>query len=364
VAAVLASRALAARQWRALWWAAGAGAGCGLGYFIRAETLVVIPLGVILLLVEQVRQKASWKIFLASAAMIAVAALACSAPYILATGRIAGRIPVPGLSATSAFSPLAAALYNVDDPAPIRLIGRYFEAQHPVGASLVVLWLVLAILAGISKKETLKKNLVMISSPGAILIITIWVLAAPVLAYHYAITGALSHRYLVLPASMMAGLSGAALISACRLCPGRAGALLPAIVSSGIVIALLVHACGGLHDKDIHHRKAGEWIAARAGQGDAILTDSSRVGHYSGLMSDSVTMLGGWRINLQKQKGHTIQAIYASALHRAGQECRFAAVMKAFVDEDPEAVNRVFSNRGFRKVKSFGEKEVILIFEK
>jgi hypothetical protein len=228
----------------------------------------------------------------------------------------------------------------------------------------VVLWLVLALVAGISKKQALKKSLVMISSPGAVLIITVWVLAAPVLAYHYAITGAMSHRYLVLPAAMMAGLSGAAIISACRFCPGRAGALLPAFISSGIVIALLVHARGGLHERDIHHRKAGEWIASRAGPGDAILTDSSRVGHYSRLTSDSVTLLGGWRINRQKQRGHAIQAIYASALHRAGQGCRFAAVMKAFVDENPDAVNKVFSNRGFCSVKSFGEKEVILIFEK
>jgi len=337
-----------------------------IGFLVRPEVLVLLPVICLSLLVIQFRRKGSWLKFTASAFVLLAVVAAGVAPFMLAAGRITTRIR---LSASISPVLIAETYYPIEVSAPLRLLGRFIEAQHPVVAIFSLGWVVLLCLSLFLKKRPLRDRLVLCNATGACVMGFSCLLVSLVAMYHYTRTGAMSHRYLFLPAAVMAGAAGAGLVSLSRLAAGAPGKkLLVPCVTAGLVISLLIHARAPLHEKHIFMKEAGLWIAENASPGDRLLTASQRVSHYGRLPESRTILLAKPVIERRVLAGEPRAEIYRKFVRR-----RRGITLATFDSKNPaecESIQKAFLEYGFETARVFhrveGEKvkEQIFIFRR
>ena len=293
--AVAASVCLGRGRRAAAGWAAATGVLGALAYLVRPAGLVVLPAAILLWLIVGLWRR-RWATTLCSLAACVMAAGVCMLPYMLTIGGLTAKwkmteFGVNGSVPGQAADPSAAfeLLYPVESPVVVRVVGRFFEAQQPILASLTCVYILLWVLWRLGRSELLRRAVCPLRRSGVLLIAAGWVLITPLIVLRYLTTGAMSHRYLMLLAAMMAGFPAAALAGLTRLGgsvlernrPSRlARFLLPAaaVVISAI---LLVHTLRPIHEKQVYAKKAGLWLAERLRPGDALLTDQLYVMYYS-----------------------------------------------------------------------------------
>jgi hypothetical protein len=102
---------------------------------------------------------------------------------------------------------------------------------------------------------------------------------------HYWRTGAMAHRYLLLPSVFTAPLAGAAVCVLYDLLRRRwpvARAAVPAVVLTvALVAAMAVHASRPMHPNDLHLRQAGQWLCRTVPPGKAVIARSRLVPYYA-----------------------------------------------------------------------------------
>ncbi|MCD4823253.1 MAG: hypothetical protein K8S55_01485, partial [Phycisphaerae bacterium] len=234
--ALAAANSLSRKSWRGLFLAAGVGALAGGAFLVRPEGLVVLAIAVLLWLAVQVRRRINWTLCLAMAAVATVTAFVVMWPYMQLIGTVTRKWNMSQFASSlsgggaAGFSTCLATIYPVEYPSVVRIIGRFFEAQHPVLAGLtcayILLWLlgrikrlrglaeiiphcssrgvfvvvVTWLLGRIKRLRGLAEIIPHCSSRGVFVVVVTWILIAPLLTLRYRATGAMSHRYLMLPA--------------------------------------------------------------------------------------------------------------------------------------------------------------------
>ena len=254
-------------------------------------------------------------------------------------------------------------VYPVESSVAVRLVGRFFEAQQPILASLTCVYILLLAVSRLGKRtESLRGAIPPPGLAGGLLIVICWVLIAPLIALRYRATGAMSHRYLMLPAAMMAGLAAAALVSLVRL--GRSVLerkgpsrftrfLLPGavVVLSAI---LLVHTLRPLHTKQVFAKKAGLWLADRIQPEDALLTDQFYVMYYSRAGKGLFLEENSVRNRLARNPELTRLKLLQNILERGGDRpFRFVAMTARETDATTEKTASLLEGLGFVRVAAF-----------
>lgn len=275
--------------------AGGVGLLSAAAYLVRPEGIVVLPAAWLLWIFITIRRRRGWGLMLTSLVVSAVVAVLCMLPYMLAIGGLTAKwqwkeFGLPVLGGLSSYSALAT-IYPVEYLWPVRVIGRFFEAQQPVLASLTAAYLALWLVGRLKRAEVIRQALLRLSTAGGFVIVVLWLLIIPPLVMRYQATGAMSHRYLMLPAAMMAGLPVAAVLTLINLAirkldPLRRARKAPWILAGvGTILAavLIVHGLRPLHENQVHLRRAGLWLAAHAQPGDSLMTDQIVIRYYCGM---------------------------------------------------------------------------------
>jgi hypothetical protein len=372
VFAVWAAGALKRRAAGAYAWAAGFGLLSGLAYLVKPEGLVVLGIGGALWVALLIRRQARVGSLVASGVVALLAAGACVGPYMVAIGGFTRRWNVSQFCTTpDGGSGFLATWCSADLSATIRVVGRFFEAQHALPASLTVAWLVLWAITRLGHWPTLQRVRVRCVALGAVLIVVTWGLILPPVVMRYWRLGVLSHRYLMLPAAMMAPLAGAGLVTLVRwaLCYGplsrrdpatraRWGTVLLAVVLIGCVSGLAVHASKPMHDKQRYVKQAGLWIAPQLKPGQRIASNHFLVQHYGG-DSQRFSLRGVLRLTAEQNPSWPIAKVVAESMGISmayAQETwgqRFAFVAIQAVYHDGESLDLALAPLGWVRGASF-----------
>lgn len=302
---LLASKAIPRRAQRALCLAGLVGVLSGLAYLVRPEGLQVLLVAAIVWSVVAVRGR-HWKTWFGMAVTSAVGALLVMAPYMAVIGGVTAKWKAKDFQVSlGRASGMLATLYPVDDPVLLRLAGRFFEAMNPVLAGLACLYLVLWVIARLGRWADAKRLRTLLPVPdrqSGWVILLIWVTAAIPLGSRYLATGAMSHRYLMLPACLMAGLPAAAGVGIARLIIEWVGQARAKHVWRGLVIAAValavglgIHASRPLHKSKTYVKTMGLYLKDRIQPDDRIAYDDYFLSYY---LENQAFLLGGgkgWR---------------------------------------------------------------------
>jgi len=192
------------------------------------------------------------------------------------------------------------------------------------------------------------------------LILITWLLISPILILRYRATGAMSHRYLMLPAAMMAGLAGAAMVTLARLAAARVSVrraervrrIVLAALMVGLTAGLTAHALRPLHENDLYAKRAGLWLAKRVRPGDKLLTDQHFVDYYARASRSWSLYKGDVREVLAK---HSDPAVYEAV--RAWLDEMESPRFVAFTHKGGRSLQSVsdsmLQKRGYRCVRTF-----------
>lgn len=376
VAAVIAGDHIRAGARRAAAGAATAGILAGIGFLFRMETAVVLPVALALWLVIRVWRGGTWTALGCGAAAATAGFALVTGPYVWMTASIGGTVNLPLISAAPDMPfLLAETLYPVGNPA-LELLGKYFEAQHPVGASLACAWLVSVALLSLVRRPVLQNNVVRITDRGGVLLFVLWLLVVPPIILHYLRTGALSHRYLFLPAAAMAGAAGAGLAGICRAGESflaargakRAARFLLPAVTAILAALVLIDGCDPLHAGTVPERKAGEYLAERAGEQTRLFTDSKVIRYYSGMPRERTTTLRGrYFVALRKGEKSRIEILAAYLADDHGTFDYCAVYAKTGDGGNTAEIHDLFSAAGYRETIRFPNErgdDAVLIFQK
>ncbi len=376
VLGILAYRRLRASRWSAVALAAGTGVLSAGAFLVRPEGLVVLPIAISLWIAGKFYRQLKWQQTLAVVAMAAVAMLLCIMPYLLTKGTLTKKWKAnqfagpsaadkPADTTSSVKAPIA---YPIDTPAGIRVAGRYFEAQQPVLASLGCAFLVMLLLSRLGKTRAIRKFVPPISGSGVFVIVLTWIFIVPPIVTRYWGTGAMSHRYLMLPACLMAGLAPAGLIAIIRiaanlLARGKkdpvkftkyAQKYAQVVVLSVLAVCLIVRAARPMHTKLIFARDAGLWLADRIESNQAVFSDAPLVVYYSDADGDTASPK---RIRFLMRKFS--RKTYESAIQMYFDRKNIVYAALLGPPEQPYASEnaKIFADKGFVLIKTFPRKK-------
>jgi hypothetical protein len=213
---------LAAKGWnsskryyfRAVGIGVAVGALAGAGFLVKPEGGVVVLLALLLWGTRLWGRRGDWPVTASACGSMLLTAAVIVGPYMLFLGKFTGKWQMGDFQPGSLTfrggdgSILAAVYYPVEYPAMVRLIGRWIEAQQPVLAVFVLLYIVTAVISRFRASKVFPADPT-IRSDGVILLILTWGIITVPICLRYLATGALSHRYLMLPAAMMCSLAAA-----------------------------------------------------------------------------------------------------------------------------------------------------------
>lgn len=293
VAAVLVGRMLAGRDRRALPAAAAVGLLGGAAFWVRPEGPVVVLVALTVWLVLRLAGRGSWGRTLLAMGVAMMTASFCGGGLLWLQGGWSGKWQASEFfgsfgGAGGVMLAMLGQVYPVDDPAALKLLGRSFEAQHPLVGVLVCGYVLCWALGRLPRLRGRSGWLPGGGVCGVSVLVATWVWVVPPVVLRYLQTGAMSHRYLMLPACLSAGLAGALVVGLGRVTqrvlarasrPGlgrAAGPLLLAGLSAGLVF----HAARPLHAREQYLKAAGQWMRSRD-PGARVLTDSVMVLFYS-----------------------------------------------------------------------------------
>jgi hypothetical protein len=265
----------------------------GCAFWVRPEGLVVIFLALTVLVAHRISGRSqNWRRTLGMLGLVLLGGFAVVLPYVLQHGSLTnkwelseflGSIQIP----TSGGVAFLGAVYAIEAPAAVRLLGRFFEAQHPVPASLTCAYVGMWLLGRFRRFRAVGNLLPAARWAPAAVIVSVWVWVPPPVVMRYLQTGAMSHRYLMLPACVSAGLAGAALVGLCRAGadairrtrrPKLARAVLPVALAC-LGGPMLAHAARPLQLSDLHVKQAGQWLREQCRS--QLLTDSPMLLFFS-----------------------------------------------------------------------------------
>ncbi len=376
VAGVIACDRIRAGSARAAAGAAVAGFLAGIGFLFRMETAVVLAAALVFWPVIRIWRGGTWKALGLSVGCVIAGFAVVSVPYMWLTASISGTVNLPLVSAAPGPPALLAeTLYPVGNPA-LELLGKYFEAQHPVGAALACAWLVSVALLPLVRPAVLRNNVVRITDRGGVLLLVLWLLVVPPVVLHYLRTGALSHRYLFLPAAAMAGAAGAGLAGICRAGEtflaerraSRAARLLLPAVTVILAALVLIDGCDPLHAGALAEKRAGEYLAGEADDNTRLFTDSRVIRYYSDLSRERVTTLRGRHfVALKKGKKSRLEILTAYLAEGHGTFDYCAVRAESGDGGNAAEIRELFSAAGYRESNCFPDEagdDAVLIFQK
>ena len=386
-AALAAAGRLRHKSWGATGWAAGVGVLSGAAYLVRPEGLVVLPAAILLWALMKLVRRGRWSITLGAVAVAILAALVCVLPYMLTVGGLTAKWKMTEFGVGDAPVKVGTApsvghepVYAVESSVAVRLIGRFFEAQQPILASLTCAYILLLAVSRLGKKtESLRRAVPPPTLGGGLMIVVGWVLVAFPIAFRYLATGAMSHRYLMLPAAMMVGFAPAALVSLVRLGgaalerkgPSRFTRFLLPGAAVVLSVILMVHTLRPLHTKQVFAKNAGLWLADRLQPEDALLADHFYVMYYSRARDGYVLEENSVRKRLARTPGLTRLKLLQNILE-SGRFFRFVAITGRETDVTTEKMASLLEGLGFVRVAVFSRvpaqgtkaKKTIYVYQK
>jgi hypothetical protein len=244
---------LARRSVLAVAWAAVVGVCIGLGYLCRPEAMLMVLPVAVAWLIRWSAAPGDRRLTLASLAAMPAAALACAAPYMLAIGGFTQKKSVADfvmrVPAEQGVTVAHAGLSGAHLEGLWLVLRNLSDALHPLLAGLVGLWLVVWILGRVFHWRIVRESLAPLRPEGLLLAVGILAVLTPFLVGQYATHQTLSHRYLMVPAALLAALAGSMVV---RLPPLAAPLLArvlrrrPATPSPLIATALALALAAGL----------------------------------------------------------------------------------------------------------------------
>ncbi len=288
---LLAGRRIAERSWAAMGWAIAAGLLTGAAYWVRPEGLAVgLIAGLFWVALVVWKRRGGW-IALASLAAAGLSAGLVMLPYCLAIGGLTKKLAWSQFALGSGTpAVLAELLYPIESPAAVKLISQWFEMIHPVLGGLAVAYLLLWVMGYLRQFRPLAPLLAKPAGEAILLIGIVWVVVVPPLVMRYLQVGAMSHRYLILPAGVMAGFAGAALVCLARLIavaahrirrPAGWTVLLLPVMGLAIAVAMLIHTLRPMNPNDVFYRDASQWARKQLGPDVPILTNRTYLSFYT-----------------------------------------------------------------------------------
>ncbi|MFW6062192.1 MAG: hypothetical protein ACOC93_05230, partial [Planctomycetota bacterium] len=291
---LLAARRLGDRRRGGLLLAGGMGILAGLGYLVRPEALLLCGLAAVVWVAQTRDQQGGWKRTAGAVALAGGCAIAAASPYMIAIGGISKKKRIGELFSAAGAGPhlQTLALAPLDLGVAIyQLSGEFMEAIHPIGLSLVSIWLLTWIgwrCLGLKLPESVRLGPTRI---GGWLIVSAAVAICTMLVALHLHAGYISSRHLMFLVVLLSPLAGA---GACvlavwlssllksTLLAGPARWLALPLVALGLAGGLLAHTLEPLHEGKQPHRRAARYVAQRAADGDIVATDSPWVIHYGG----------------------------------------------------------------------------------
>jgi len=364
--------------------AAATGAAGGLGYLVRPEAAAVGLIGGAIWIGTALwrRKHLGMATVMTTAGM--ATAIVCVLPYMLAIGRVSQRLRIalftPGsnitrqlhLPTTSAPSTLTdngsanpTAWARTRHTVKITLI-KFAAAIHPVLAAAMALWVVGWMVSRLRPFRGLRSR---IDCPnrtgGGIMLVTAVIILTPAIL-RYLTTGALSYRYLLLLACVSAGLAGAGLAATGRLlkaATARIGLSESAQIATVSITAILVgvamaaHTLRPLHSHVRHVLQAADYIKARIGPDQEILSNAPhilyRCGYYQADDSNQIRLPVTLPHDLRMFEHTYIRKRLDKAFNRTDRPITFVAInAEPQVAQQSEAL-KYFENKGFKLVKGF-----------
>ncbi|MBN1555652.1 MAG: hypothetical protein JXA11_12985 [Phycisphaerae bacterium] len=381
VLALRTSLDLRERRKRALFWSAGVGILSAAGYWVRPEGAVVLLIAVVTWGAIQLTRRLSWRLTLGAVAIAGVTAVLTAAPYGVSAKWNLKQF-FGGLSSdSSCLLAWLGASELTTKPAGLQFISKFFEAQHPIPASLTCVYLLLWCVGRSRRAAVIRATLPIMTRTGGTMIALSFVWIVPPIVLRYWSTGAMSHRYLFLSAAMLAGLPVAAIAGLARLATLRiseerkAKRIRQTIFAAavlGLAIGLTCHTLRPLHDNHLYAKQAGVWLAERKQPGDRLLTDYFFVGYYSGIDRPTILEASAQKQILAKHPKMTRRDILEKQLNQS-KGYRYVALIQGKSPSFLAESGDLLKQRGYLTIKEFPyidkgrprpEKRKILVFEK
>jgi hypothetical protein len=247
---------------------------------------------------EFVRNRARRRLLLICAIAAGVAALAAMTPYMWTIGGLTNKWgPLAKIETWGAANPplascsagLLAVKYS-DSPPLLRFVGQFFEAQHPILATLTCLWLAGWLVLRFPHLAAVRLLLPTPCRRAGVMLAGLFLLVGPFVILWEVKTDAMSYRYLLLPAALTAGLAAAGLEGLVRLVRvglARRGVrlretdyFLPVAVGA-VLFALLSHCLTPPHEGKAYLKRAGLALHEAMAPDEALLCDQALVLYYS-----------------------------------------------------------------------------------
>jgi hypothetical protein len=279
------------QQRRGVWaWAVVTGLLVGAGYLVRPEMAVVLLAGVVLWLTA-LRRGARLRPVLGCALALLAGAAVLAVPYMVLVGSVLGKWGGESywrLAAAAQPQPLAM-IASASNPfeAVGKVVAEFFEAQHPVLATLTCLYLLAWALGRTKALQPWRDCLPRPSRSGGMMLVLLAAFSVPTLALREALTGELSSRYAMLLAATTAILPAALLGGAGKLAAtladmrqARARVFYGGLAA--LAVTLAAHALRPVHSGDVYLREAGLALGQVIEDDEQLLSDSTYVLYYSG----------------------------------------------------------------------------------
>jgi len=363
---------------RAITFPALAGLLAGLGAYFRPEVVLVLPIAIVtwfVMLLWPGGEKRSWRNFVVGCACLTAGFAIMLIPIVLMAQADSGQLASTIGRHVQSLKVRTETLRFVENPV-IEFAGKYFGSQHAVGAGLAVAWVVSALWILFFRSRFLSDNVVRISRCGAVLMIVSWlILPVPIFIY-YIRTGAMSHRYLMMIAAIMAGAAGAGLFGICNPFrkkfeqtgrPGIARSIFPAALCcllGGIVFHARPPRTPSVR---LQEQQAGKYLSGIVDQDETLLSDNTLTIYFSRIPEARVWKIDA-RATIDINKGRKTKAeAILSCMDRFRKEsftyCSFNSKVES--KEVKRRTIKMMSEAGYKLIKIFNndkDKEAVMIF--
>ncbi len=325
------------QQRRGVWaWALLAGLLGGAGYLVRPEMAVVLLAGAVLWLTT-LRRGARFRPALCCVLAMVAGGAILAVPYMVLVGSVLGKWGGESywrIAAMGQAQPLAMlALASNPLEAAGKVVAEFFEAQHPVLATLMCLYLLAWALGRTKALQPWRDCLPRPSRSGGMMLVLLAAFSLPTLALRDMLTGELSSRYAMLLAAATAILPAALL--------GGAGKLAATLADmrqarsrvfygglAALAITLAAHALRPVHSGDVYLREAGLALGQVIENDELLLSDSTYVLYYSGRDGKYLPRDDAGRFRIRNRTSHPDEvpliakrmATFVALRGRAGSE--------------------------------------------
>jgi hypothetical protein len=273
-------------------WAGLAGLLVGVGYLVRIEAGLLLPVGVLCWAWAGYRRNVPLARIGATCGIAIVAAAVSILPYVLTIGAISPKFLLEDILCAPGSGMMILAATGLTPWESVRgLLGAFTEAAHPILAGFIYLYVATLAARAVLPIRIPEYARQFPSRPAAVFIVLYLALYLPIVAYRGTIDG-LSSRYMLFPVALCSGMAGATLVAGTALL-SRAGRLrgkrLQTSVQWGFLALLLLGICGAMqfhtHERLLSEstapKQAGLYLRSRVEPTEYILCKDARVAYYA-----------------------------------------------------------------------------------